>query len=69
MKGTQAKKVFSFGHLPEGPIRDMSERFYKLAMQLSSELPDTPSRAAALRRLWDAKNWAVLSTVHRGGQK
>lgn len=56
-------KYFKFGHLKEGPMREMSEKFSDLAMQLVAKAPRNPERSVALRKLLEAKDAAVRSVI------
>jgi hypothetical protein len=60
-------KWFDFGHLPEGRLREVSKKFHALAKYVTEELPIGPERTVALRKLLEAKDAAVRSTVHPGG--
>lgn len=56
-------KSFTYDHLPEGPIRDMSKRFADLAHLLAHEVPSGPDVTAGLRKLWEAKNLFVYAVA------
>lgn len=56
-------KTFDYTHLPEGPIREASFRFYTHANQLATELPSSADLTFALRTLWEAKNAAVYAVA------
>ncbi|MFC8625606.1 hypothetical protein [Streptomyces anulatus] len=55
----QAVRGFAYDHLPEH-LQKVSRRFHDLAENLLSQLPDDPELSAALRKLREAKDCAVL---------
>jgi len=55
---------FAYDHLPEGPLRDTSSHFHALAHNLTLELPRSPERTVALRKLLESKDAAVRCAVH-----
>jgi hypothetical protein len=54
------EQVFTFGHLPVGPMRSVSRECAKLAEYMVENLPDNAELVAGLRALWEAKNCFVL---------
>lgn len=54
---------FTFGHLPEGPLRQTSEIFAELAMWADDCLPNGPEKSTALRKLLEAKDAAVRAAL------
>lgn len=55
-------KFFSFGHLPPH-LRDASRPFAELAQWLVMTFPRNAERTTALRKLLEAKDCAVRSTL------
>lgn len=56
-------RYFEFDHLPEGKIRETSHYFSDLAYTIVGELPRTPERTVALRKLLEAKDAATRAAV------
>ena len=54
-------RYFAWAHLPH--LSDVSERFQMLAIDLDGLLPDGDEKAAALRKLLEAKDAAVRSAL------
>lgn len=61
--GNNLIRYFGFGHLPEGPLRNTSERFHHLAVELDEYLPDGPEKTVALRKLLESKDAAVRAAL------
>lgn len=57
-------QFFDYAHLPVH-LSEMSEKFYRLASQLVSELPRNPERTVALRKLLEAKDCAVRARLYK----
>ncbi|MFJ2183458.1 hypothetical protein ACIOJG_22835 [Streptomyces anulatus] len=55
----QAVRGFAYDHLP-AHLQEVSRPFYDLAAKLLRQLPDDPELTAALRKLREAKDCAVL---------
>ena len=55
-------QFFSYDHLPEH-LSGVSRPFCELAMQLVIGLPRNPERTVALRKLLEAKDWAVRAAI------
>ena len=55
-------QFFECGHLPDH-LRAISTPFGELARQMVNDLPDNAERAAALRKLLEAKDCAVRALV------
>ena len=55
-------RYFAFAHL-QGSLRSTSSLFYALAHQLCAELPRTPERTVALRKLLESKDAAVRAAL------
>lgn len=54
---------FRFAHLP-APLREVSRPFSDLANRISRQAkPSTPEVVEVLRKLWEAKNSAVLAVL------
>ncbi len=56
-------RYFSFTHLPEGPLRDVSARFCDMAHEVVASLPAGAEKATALRKLLEAKDAAVRAAL------
>jgi hypothetical protein len=54
---------FDHDHLPPN-LASVSSPFHDLAQDLVDRLPDDPELSSALRKLWDAKNSAVMVAVN-----
>lgn len=57
-------QFFSFSHLP-AHLREVSEPFGDLALQIAISLPDNPERTVALRKLLEAKDAAVRARLFK----
>lgn len=53
-------KYFAYGHLPED-LQKVSYEFAWLGQTLVDLLQDSPELTESLRKLWEAKNQAVLA--------
>ena len=62
MNNIYAKQVFGYEHLPPH-LQEISKRFHDLAMWMVETLPMNPERTVGLRKLLEAKDAAVRSTV------
>lgn len=49
---------FHFEHLPVG-LKEVSEKFHDLAVDLCSELPNSVERSVGIRKLLEAKDCMV----------
>lgn len=58
-------QYFRFGHLPQA-LQDRSFPFWELANKIVVEYPRNPERTVALRKLLEAKDAAVRSTLYQG---
>lgn len=56
-------RYFSYGHLPEGPLRATSELFAEVAFTVDNNLPDGPEKSTALRKLLEGKDAAVRAAL------
>lgn len=56
-------KFFRFGHLPEGPLRNMSAAFADAAMLVVIEAKPCAERTVALRKLLEGKDAAVRACL------
>ncbi len=61
-------KHFAYGHLPPH-LQKISMRFAGLAQYLVDTLPDGPELTESLRKVWEAKNCAVLHAGFLSGQE
>jgi len=57
-------QFFAFDHLPEN-LRQVSQPFCELATLTAILLPDNAERAAALRKLLEAKDCAVRAVLSK----
>lgn len=57
---------FQYGHLPQH-LQEVSAPFFGLAQDLLYRLPDGPDKELALRRLFESKNYAVMSDLSNRG--
>ncbi len=57
-------QFFAFEHLPE-KYQDVSRPFGLLARQIVETLPRNPERTVALRKLLEAKDCAIRSTIYQ----
>ena len=55
-------RFFEFEHLRE-PMRSVSKRYSELAYWTASETPSGPEQTVALRKLLEAKDCAVRSSL------
>ena len=60
---TQIMRYFTFDHLPDGALRDTSEKFHTLAADIDESLPDGPEKSTSLRKLLEAKDAAVRAAL------
>ena len=56
---------FRTAHLPE-PLANVSLIFARAARELAENTPATPERTLALRKLFEAKNYAVMGYILHG---
>lgn len=56
------RRLFEFDHLPEH-LAAVSSTFALAALRLLDQCPDSPELTEALRKLWEAKNLAVVSVA------
>lgn len=54
----EVESFFQFSHLPTH-LQNVSEPFHRLAVVLHGILEPSAERTLALRKLWEAKNYAV----------
>ena len=59
-------KWFAYEHLPPH-LREVSQPFNDLALQLVAALDAGPERTVALRKLLESKDAAVRAKLHPGG--
>jgi hypothetical protein len=57
-------QFFEYGHLPEH-LQAVSQPFHQLAHTLATTLPVNAESITALRKLLEAKDAAVRSTLYR----
>lgn len=58
-------EFFAYAHLPEH-LQEVSEPFFKLAtLHVYDSLKPTAERTLALRKLWEAKNYAVYAAAQQ----
>jgi hypothetical protein len=56
-------RFFKFEHLPAGVMRETSRACAELAHKWADELPDSPEKTEALRKLLEAKDCAVRAHI------
>lgn len=54
---------FQYGHLPAGPIREISKRFSDLAHDMAEELNIATELEPGLRKLIEAKDCFVRAAI------
>lgn len=59
-------QFFAYAHLPE-KMQAVSRPFCELAQSIERDLPRNPERTVALRKLLEAKDAAVRSTIFKEG--
>jgi hypothetical protein len=65
--GTQHFAVlFSFEHIAEVRLRDVSRECHEFAQRMVDSLPDGPELSAALRKLLEAKDCLVRAALLHG---
>jgi hypothetical protein len=57
-------QFFEYGHLPPH-LQDISKRFGELAEYIERELPRSPERTVALRKLLASRDCAVRTVVSK----
>lgn len=57
--------LFSYDHLPAGPMREVSRACSELATDMVGRLPDGPELTAGLRKLLEAKDCFVRAELLR----
>lgn len=57
-------QLFSYQHLPPDK-QEVSKRFHDLAHWMAETLPRNQERSASLRKLREAKDCAVTSTIFK----
>ncbi len=58
-------RFFTFAHLPEGPLREVSRFSADLANEMDARLPEGAEKSAGLRKLLEAKDCFVRSELTR----
>ncbi len=56
-------QYFTAAHLPEGPLREMSEAVAELAHAVEAACPPSPEKSAGLRHLLEAKDCFVRALL------
>jgi hypothetical protein len=56
-------RYFTYSHLPEGPLRAVSEACADLAGHCDRNLPDGAEKSAGLRKLLEAKDCLVRAAL------
>lgn len=62
MNASPILRYFEYGHL-KTPLREVSEKFGRLANELEDELPAGAEKSTALRKLLEAKDAAVRAAL------
>lgn len=55
-------RYFEYSHLPE-KLRKVSEPFFKLSREIVINIPRSPERTVALRKLLESKDAAVRAAL------
>lgn len=55
--------LFSYDHLPNGPLRTISHECALMAQQMIDALPDGPELTAGLRKLLESKDCFVRAAL------
>lgn len=55
-------RYFEFSHL-SAPLRQVSQKFHALAIELDGLLPDGPEKTTALRKILEGKDAAVRAAL------
>lgn len=55
--------LFSFEHIAEGKLREVSAECYEFAQRMIDALPDGPELSAGLRKLLEAKDCLVRAAL------
>lgn len=55
--------LFEYSHLPDGELRELSSKFYRLAWHMAENLPHSAETSAGLRKLREAKDCAVGAMI------
>jgi len=56
-------RFFSYDHLPEGKLQDVSRRFGELAGVMDDALVEGPEKSAGMRKLLEAKDCFVRAAL------
>ena len=56
-------KYFTYDHLKNDRLKDISKQFAKLAEWIDAELVESPESTVALRKLLEAKDAAVRAAL------
>jgi ferritin-like protein len=56
-------QFFNYSHLP-ADMQETSKRFHDLAVSMYEHLPSNPESTVAMRKLLEAKDAAVRSTIY-----
>ncbi len=57
-------QFFSYEHLPQH-LQEVSKPFCELALKIVNNYPSNPERTAGLRKLLEAKDCIVRSTIYK----
>jgi hypothetical protein len=57
------ERLFSYSHLPEGPLRQVSSEFSAMADSMVFQLHDGPELTSGLRKLLEAKDCMVRAAL------
>lgn len=60
---TPILRYFTYSHLREGRLRDVSAAVCELAEAMDAALPDGPEKSAGMRKLLEAKDCFVRSAL------
>lgn len=60
---TPIMKYFSYDHLPEGPMKEVSQGICNMAKAIDETIPGSPEKSAGLRKLLEAKDCLVRAVM------
>ncbi len=64
MDHMKVKELFVYSHLPEH-LQKVSKPFHDTALAIHGDLPLTAELTLCLRKLWEAKNYAVWCAAQK----
>ena len=58
------KELFAYAHLPEN-LQSVSKPFHDMALDLFKQLDNSAELTLCIRKLWEAKNYAVWCAANK----